>query len=36
MVDYSAHIRFDSGTAVVETGENRFRIAGGDVKGANH
>jgi len=31
MVDYSAQIRFDSGTAVVQTGTNTFRIAEGSV-----
>lgn len=36
MADYRAHIRYDTGDAVVQTGTNRFRIARSDQNCENH
>ena len=36
MVDYRAHIRLDSGAALVEAGSKRFRIAETDTDRADH
>lgn len=36
MVDYSAHIQFDSGAAVVQSGAKTYRVAGCNVDSQNH